>query len=79
MPSSPQAIIRRARAFPFLECWISANWQKDDLGLVEILLGRQQPDGGSPVKVSMHSTRQSILCNFSSSSILPETLSLRVI
>ncbi len=42
---SPQAIIRRARAFPFLECWISANWQKDDLGLVEILLGRQQPDG----------------------------------
>jgi hypothetical protein len=42
---SPQAIIRHARAFPFLECWISANWQKDDLGLVEILLARQQPDG----------------------------------
>ena len=41
---SPQAIIRRARAFPVLECWISANWQKDDLGLVEILLARQQPD-----------------------------------
>ena len=42
---SPQAIIRHARAFPFLECWISANWQKDDLGLVEIPLARQQPDG----------------------------------
>ena len=42
---SPQAIIRRARAFPFLECWISANWQKDDLGLVQILVTRQQPGG----------------------------------
>jgi len=41
----PQAIIRRARDFPLLECWISANWQKDDLGLVEILVARQQPDG----------------------------------
>jgi hypothetical protein len=41
---STQAIIRRARAFPVLECWISANWQKDDLGLVQILLARQQPD-----------------------------------
>jgi len=42
---SPQAIIRRARDFPLLECWISANWQKDDLGLVQILVARQQPDG----------------------------------
>ena len=42
---SPQAIIRRARAFPLFECWISANWQQDDMGLVEILLARQQPDG----------------------------------
>jgi len=42
---SAQAIIRRARAFPFYECWISDNWQKDDLGLVEILVSRQQPDG----------------------------------
>jgi hypothetical protein len=42
---SPQSIIRRARTFPFFECWISADWQKDDLGLVEILLARQQPDG----------------------------------
>ena len=42
---SAQAIIRRARAFPVYECWISDNWQKDDLGLIEILLARQQPDG----------------------------------
>lgn len=42
---SPSAIIRRARAFSILECWISAEWQKDDPGLVEILLVRQQPNG----------------------------------
>ena len=42
---SPQAIIRHARDFPLFECLISADWQKDDLGLVEILLARQQPDG----------------------------------
>ena len=42
---SPQAILRRARDFPFFECRISANWQKDDLGLVQILVARQQPDG----------------------------------
>src|SRR5260221_4399959 len=42
---SPQAIISRARAFPFLECWISANWQKDDLGLVQIIVAPQKPDG----------------------------------
>ena len=42
---SAPSIIRRARAFPFYECWISDNWQKDDLGLVEILVSRQQPDG----------------------------------
>lgn len=42
---SGQTIIRRSRAFPVFECWISDNWDKDDLGLVEILLSRQQPDG----------------------------------
>src|SRR6266852_9591484 len=42
---SSQSIIRRAREFPLYECWISANWQKDDLGLVQIVLARQQPDG----------------------------------
>jgi hypothetical protein len=45
MSFSSQAIIRRARTFPVLECWISASWQKEDPGLVEILLARQQPDG----------------------------------
>jgi hypothetical protein len=45
MSFSLQAIIRRARTFPVLECWISASWQKEDPGLVEILLARQQPDG----------------------------------
>jgi hypothetical protein len=45
-PSSPQAIIRRARSYPLYECLISDNWQKDDdVGLVQILLARQQPDG----------------------------------
>ena len=42
---SSQAIIRRARSFPLFECLISSTWQKDDPGLVEILLARQQPDG----------------------------------
>ena len=45
MSFSAPAIIRRARAFPILECWISAEWQKDSPGLVEILVARQQPDG----------------------------------
>jgi hypothetical protein len=42
---SLQTVLRRARAFPFFECRISATWQKDDLGLIEILVARQQPDG----------------------------------
>jgi len=42
---SSQSIIRRAREFPLYECWINANWQTDDLGLVQIVLARQQPDG----------------------------------
>src|SRR5437870_10145974 len=41
---SLQAIIRRARTFPLYECLINANWQKDDPGLVEILLARRQSD-----------------------------------
>jgi hypothetical protein len=45
-PSSPQAIIRRARTFPLYECLISDNWnKKDDMGLILILLARQQPGG----------------------------------
>jgi hypothetical protein len=42
---SPQAIIRRARTFPLLECLITGNWQQDNSGMVQILLARQQPDG----------------------------------
>ena len=45
MSFSAPAIIRRARAFPMLGCWISGEWQKDSPGLVEILVARQQPDG----------------------------------
>jgi hypothetical protein len=45
-PSTPQAIIRRARSYPLYECLISDNWNKhDDIGLVQVLLARQQPDG----------------------------------
>jgi len=44
MPSSPQTIIERARTYPILECWISADWQ-GDMGLVQIVVARQQPDG----------------------------------
>jgi hypothetical protein len=45
-PSSPQAILRRARIFPLYECLISDNWnKKDNMGLVEVLVARQQPDG----------------------------------
>jgi hypothetical protein len=45
-PSSPQAIIRRARTYPLYECLISDNWdKKDNNGLVEILVARHQPDG----------------------------------
>jgi hypothetical protein len=44
--SSPQAILRRARTFPLYECLISDNWnKKDNMGLVEVLVARQQPDG----------------------------------
>ncbi len=45
MSFTAPAIIRRARAFPILECWISAEWEKDSPGLVETLVARQQPDG----------------------------------
>jgi len=44
MPASPQTIIQRARTYPILECWISADWQ-GDMGLVQVVVARQQPDG----------------------------------
>lgn len=42
---SLQSIVRRSHEFPVLECLISKDWQKDDPGLVQILLARKQPDG----------------------------------
>lgn len=42
---SEQSIIRRAREFPILECRISSDWEKEQPGLVEILVARQQPGG----------------------------------
>ncbi|MGB8344588.1 MAG: hypothetical protein WCD86_06870 [Ktedonobacteraceae bacterium] len=44
MPASPRTIIERARTYPILECWISADWQ-GDMGLVQVVVARQQPDG----------------------------------
>src|SRR5262249_36357558 len=45
-PTSSQTIIREARTFTLLGCWINKNWQKkDDLGLVEVVIARLQPDG----------------------------------
>lgn len=41
--SSP-AVIRRAREFPLLECWISADWRNAEPGLVQIIIARQQHD-----------------------------------
>lgn len=42
---SEQSIIRRAREYPILECRISADWQNEQPGLVQILVARQQTDG----------------------------------
>jgi hypothetical protein len=38
-------IIRQARSFPLLECWISSTWETDKTGLIEVMVARQQPDG----------------------------------
>ncbi|MHB8595247.1 MAG: hypothetical protein ACYDER_00390 [Ktedonobacteraceae bacterium] len=42
---SVPGIIRRSHTFPLVDCLISDSWQKEDPGLVEILLSRLQPDG----------------------------------
>lgn len=42
---STPAVIRRARDFPLVECWISADWQNETPGLVEIVVTREQSDG----------------------------------
>ncbi len=41
--SSP-TVIRRARDFPLVECWISNDWQNETPGLVQIIVARQQAD-----------------------------------
>jgi hypothetical protein len=38
-------IIRQARSFPLLECWITGNWETSKIGLIEVLVAREQPDG----------------------------------
>jgi len=38
-------ILRQARSFPLLDCWITGSWETDKLGLIEVLVARQQPDG----------------------------------
>ncbi|HXX78263.1 MAG TPA: hypothetical protein VEI53_07220 [Ktedonobacteraceae bacterium] len=44
--SSPKAILRQARSYPLYECLISDNWdKKENSGLVQILIAREQPDG----------------------------------
>jgi len=40
-----QNTIRHAREYPILECRISSDWEKEQPGLVEILVARKQPDG----------------------------------
>ncbi len=39
-----QDIVRNARSFPILECWINEDWQTGTLGLVQVLVARQQAD-----------------------------------
>ena len=42
---SLQTILRNAHIYPLLECLITPNWEKNELGLIQILVPRQQPDG----------------------------------
>src|SRR5579859_3866495 len=42
--TSPESILRDARTFPIIECWIAAEW-KHKPGLVQIIVARQQPNG----------------------------------
>jgi len=38
------SVVRRARDFPLVECWISADWKNESPGLVQIVVARKQPD-----------------------------------
>jgi hypothetical protein len=40
---SLESVLREARTFPMLECWISADWEAGS-GLVQIILTRRQPN-----------------------------------
>lgn len=42
---SAASVLRQARSYPVYECLISESWQKDEPGLVQIVLARQQPGG----------------------------------
>ncbi|GAC1474625.1 MAG: hypothetical protein PVSMB5_27830 [Ktedonobacteraceae bacterium] len=39
------AIVRRARTFPMFACFISSNWQKSEMDLIQVVIARTQPDG----------------------------------
>src|SRR5437763_8104226 len=41
---SAESLLRDARTFPILECWITTDWNNGS-GLVQILLARKQPNG----------------------------------
>lgn len=43
--ASLRSTVRNARTYPLVECLISSTWEKDDMGLVEVLVAREQPDG----------------------------------
>jgi hypothetical protein len=43
--ASLQAIIRNACSYPLLECLISPDWDKENSGLVQVLVARSQPNG----------------------------------
>jgi len=40
-----QTIARNARTYPLLECLISPDWDKENIGLVQVLVAREQPGG----------------------------------
>lgn len=42
---SPQSVIRRAKEYPLVNCWITSGWEEDgSSGLVTVLVARRQPD-----------------------------------
>ncbi len=43
-PAGSRNMLRKARQFPIYECKISDDWQSD-MGLVQIVIAREQPDG----------------------------------